>query len=293
MKLRSVVGILFSIQCASVASTAMAATPAECVAASEASLKLRDQRKLRDARAQSLICSSAGCPDVIQADCLRRVDELNQAIPTIVFQAKDAAGADVADVKVTVDGQPLAERLDGTELTVDPGEHHFAFTAAGTTVEKVIIVNQGEKNRRELVVVGPQPVATPAAVALATTVPPAKADDGSSRRLLGIGIGAVGLASIAVGAVTGALASSKASSSKNECSTPTQCPNHDQSVSDYNAASTDATISTVTFIAGGAAVAAGAILFFTAPRVKTAGVEWQLAPAVGFGTAGLTVRGSL
>jgi len=59
-------------------------TTAECVAAADSSLQLRDQHKLRAARAQMLVCASATCPAAIQSECLRRVDQTNAAIPTIV-----------------------------------------------------------------------------------------------------------------------------------------------------------------------------------------------------------------
>jgi hypothetical protein len=103
----------------------------------------------------------------------------------------------------------------------------------------------------------------------------------------------VGVAGIAVGSVFGLLASSSASSSKNA-----GCPNctpaqFTQATSDYNSASDDATISTVAFVAGGAALAAGAILFFTAPKATTTGIRWQLAPTAFRIGAGLTLGGTL
>jgi hypothetical protein len=293
MTKRAIAAIVVTAFSTAVAPAVFAATPAECVAASESSLKLRDQRKLQAARAQALVCAASECPSVIQSECLRRVDQLNQAIPTIVFEAKDGAGSDLTNVKVAIDGQPLSDHLDGTELAVDPGEHRFLFEAAGTSVEKVIVVSQGEKARHERVVIGAAPAPVPpVAPAPVEAVAPAGSDSGKTLRWAGVGIGAAGLVGVVVGAVFGGIASSKASHSKDECSTPTNCPNHGQSVADYNTASTDATVSTVAFVAGGVAVAAGVVLYFVAPKAKAAGIEWQLVPAVGADRAGISLKGA-
>ncbi|HEV3190174.1 MAG TPA: hypothetical protein VGY54_06730 [Polyangiaceae bacterium] len=279
-----------------------AATPttAECLSAADSSLQLRGEHKLRAARAQVLICASPSCPAAIQTVCLGRVDQINAALPTVVFEAKDPLGNDLPNVRATMDGQPLADRLDGSALTVDPGEHKFTFVASdNTVVEKTIIIHEGEKDRRERVVFGSQAGPQTAAVATAPplAVSPVEAgpsqDPGAGRRTLGLVIGGVGVAGIAVGSVFGLLASSSASSSKNAgCPNCTQAQ-YTQATSDYNSASDDATISTVAFIVGGAAVGAGAILFFTAPKATTTGIRWQLAPTAFRAGAGLTLGGTL
>jgi len=72
-----------------------------------------------------------------------------------------------------------------------------------------------------------------------------------------------------------------------------QCQNKDpdncnsQGVEDGKNAHTQATVSTVAFIAGGALLGGGALLYFTAPR---SGVT--VAPTVGLGSAGMRIGGS-
>jgi hypothetical protein len=275
-------------------------TTAECVAAADSSLQLRDQHKLRAARAQMLVCAASSCPAAVQSECLRRVDQVNGSIPTVVFDAKDAAGNDLSNVKVDMDGQPLTDRLDGSSLQVDPGEHHFRFTApGGVIVDKTVVIREGEKERRENVVVGtvgpvsaPQPA--PAAAVAPAPESASSEDPGASRRTIAYVVGGAGVVGLVVGTIFGVMASSSASSSKNECST-SSCTNYSKSLSDYNSASTDGTISTVAFVAGGAAVAAGAILFFTAPKPASSGtgLRWQFSPSVGATGLGLSVRGAL
>ena len=132
-------------------------TVKECLSASEASLKLGNDYKLRAERAQLLICASASCPNDIRKECLRRVDEVNLAIPSIVFEAKDAQGNDLSAVKVTMDGELLAERLRGIALPVDPGEHTFRFEVAGKpAIEKQLLIREAQKDRHETIsVTGP------------------------------------------------------------------------------------------------------------------------------------------
>src|ERR1017187_7463692 len=81
---------------------ALAADPttADCLAASDASLKSGNEHKLRAERSQLLTCASSNCPTDIRKDCTSRVDEVNAQIPTIIFRAKDPSGADLSGVKV-------------------------------------------------------------------------------------------------------------------------------------------------------------------------------------------------
>ncbi len=130
-------------------------TMADCLGASESSLKLRKDHHLREARQQLLVCAALTCPAEVRAECGRRVDALNAAIPTLVFEAKDAAGNDLSEVKVTMDGKPLADRLEGTAISLDPGSHQFHFEAAGfAAVDKSYVLREGEKDRRERVRLG-------------------------------------------------------------------------------------------------------------------------------------------
>ena len=106
-------------------------TTAECLSANEASLTARSQQKLRDARAKLLTCAAPSCPRDVRDECTRGINEINAALPTIVFEAKDDAGADLIAVKVTMDGEVLTDHLEGTAIAVDPGAHTFAFESAG------------------------------------------------------------------------------------------------------------------------------------------------------------------
>jgi hypothetical protein len=116
----------------------------------------------------------------------------------------------------------------------------------------------------------------------------------STQKTLALVAGGVGVAGIAVGSVFGLMAHSSWSSSQSECST-SNCPNRPQAVTDHDSATTSATISTVAFIAGAAALAGGAVLWFTAPRTESPPAATtgrvRVAPGVGPSSAGVLVMG--
>jgi len=286
--------ILFTTVLAAVAAggSARAADPttADCLSATESSLTLRNQHKLRDARAQLLICSAATCPADIRSECVRRVAEVNAAIPTVVFEMKDAAGNDLTGVRVDIDGSVLAEHLEGTALSIDPGEHTFTFARAGDPpVQKVFVIREGEKDRRERVVLGPvaiaaAPAAVPAVVAQAPVAPAPAPSYWTGRRIGAVVLAAAGVAGIGVGAGFGLAAMSRHDDAEKVC--PHACADQ-HGVDLWNSARSAGTISTVAFIAGGVALAGGAVLWLTG-RTETGAPPTQV--TLGPGT--LSLRGA-
>jgi hypothetical protein len=270
-----------------------------CIAANESSIQLRSSHKLLQSREQSLACAADTCPALLRDACKKRLEQIAAAIPSIVFDAKDATGNDVA-VAVTIDGRP-AEAVQGIAVALDPGEHSFVFTAVGQRpVEKSFILREGEKGRREPVVIGtapPKPAGDGVAGPPGPLPPPPAPLAGTSsswsgQRTVALVAGGTGLAGMAVGSVFGLMSRSSWSSSQSECPSSTNCPQHGQAVTDHDAASTQATISTVAFAAGGVALAAGAVLWVTAPRAATeASPTLRLTPSVGPESAGLLLGG--
>jgi hypothetical protein len=232
----------------------------------------------------------------VRKDCGSWLEEVDRMIPTVVFIAKDAAGNDVSAVRVTVDGALLVERLDGPALRVDPGEHVFEFTTAGAApLSKRLVVREGVKDRQEVIVLAqaasgrheaPAVIAQPASAR--NEAPALIAQPGSSwgtQRVVGLALTGVGVVGTAVGSVFGLSASSSFSKQQRECSgpLPAQCPQHDQAVSDHETTVRDGNISTVAFVAGGAALVAGAWLFLTAPRSQPiASTGLHVRPSLGF-----------
>jgi hypothetical protein len=257
-------------------------TVAECLAASDASATLARDHRLLAERAQLLVCAATSCPVDIRKDCVSHVDEVNGQIPTIVFEAKDGSGMDINAVKVTMDGQPLTEKLDGTALSIDPGEHSFTFQMVGQpVVTKSFTIQQSQKDRHEAIMLGP-PAPAPGLPALPG---PAASTGLGTQRIVALGTGGIGLVGVAVGAAFGAIAMSDKSSAKNACPGAT-CPTPAGS-DKWSSAEKAGNVSTVGFIVGGVALAGAATLWFTA-RSGASAPRAQ----VGLGPGMLQVRGS-
>jgi hypothetical protein len=247
-------------------------TTRECLAASEASLKAGNEHKLRVERAALLICAASSCPADVRRECIRRVDEVNAAIPTIIFVAKDASGSDLGAVKVAMDGDALAERLDGSALSIDPGVRTFRFETAGhPPITKQFVIHESQKNRHEAVVFG-----SPAAFSPRSGL--------GVQKTLAIVAGGVGLASLGVGSVFGLTAMAKKTDAEKAC--PRDCADQD-GVNLWNDAASAGNVSTAAFVVGGVLLAAGAALWLTASADSTRGPTAQ----VGIGPGSIQLRG--
>lgn len=146
---------------------------AACFDAYPEAQRLRKQGKLRKAQAQLVICSQEDCPGAIRSDCTTWLSEVEKALPTVVIEARDAKGEETAAVRVLVDGELLAERLDGKALALDPGEHTLRFEHAGKTQEQKVLIREGETRRKIDVRFAPAPVASASASAASSSPPPA------------------------------------------------------------------------------------------------------------------------
>jgi hypothetical protein len=263
-----------------------------CVDSSERALALRKQGKLHDALKELAVCADPACPDEVKAECTRRIGEIDSAMPTVVFGAKDGRGNDVYAVKVTMDGSQLTTSLDGRPLSIDPGEHAFVFEPEGQPpLQKTLVLREGEKDRRETVTLGTAPPSSPA-----PTTPAAPAAEPPSawttQRKIALVVAGVGVAGLGVGALFGGLAISSQTSEKNDCPAP-GCAGHARAVDDFNAANRDAIASDIAFIAGGTLVAAGTVLWFTSrtPQASTPAGRLRIAPSFTGKASGVLVGG--
>ncbi len=139
-----------------------------CVAAAEKGQRLRNDGKLKEARDQFVVCARNVCPGAVRKDCEPLLSDIDSRLPTVVIAAKDDAGKDLIDVRVTIDGAVAATKLDGKAITIDPGAHTFRYEHDGSVaVDANVLVHDGEKSRAltvvfEPVATGPKEVATEA-----------------------------------------------------------------------------------------------------------------------------------
>jgi hypothetical protein len=204
-------------------------------------------------------------------------------------------------LEVQLDGEKLPAAVWGTSLPVDPGDHEITATAPGHKSSSTKASLSAENAK-----------ATVSVPALAAEDEPSAAPSGSSAapepdstsdtsgggwsrgtaHTLALVSGGLGIVGIGFGTAFGLDANSKkASYQQHEANgrcVDAQCATISQG------ALTSATISTVAFIAGGALVAAGAVLWLTAPAGAEQHAEGSVAvvPVAGPSAWGAGVSGS-
>jgi hypothetical protein len=120
---------------------------AQCSAAFTAGPDLVKQGKLLAAKVELTRCAADPCPTSMRALCADDLRRLEERIPTVVFVAKNAAGEDVTDVRVSEAGRTVTQSLDGRSIPVDPGTHTFRFQSGGRSIDVSVVVHEGERAR--------------------------------------------------------------------------------------------------------------------------------------------------
>jgi hypothetical protein len=190
------------------------------------------------------------------------------------------------DVSVRVDGQPAVFDSDG-KLLLDPGPHEIQLQSDGfEPLAHNLTVKGGEHGELRLTL-RPQPAQLGPRASNPSHVDSSQARDTSwwsaltTQRKVGLALAAGGVVALGLGTTFGILAVNSNDDSKDGC-TDDVC--NAQGYADRDDALTHADMSTVSFIAGGALLGAGAIVYFTAP--------FRVSPVIDERTAGLTMAGS-
>jgi hypothetical protein len=119
----------------------------ECTAAAESGQVLRNSGKLVQAKEQLALCMKL-CPSIVKNDCGPWLNDVEARAASIVVRARDPSGREVTDVRVTVDGNVVATRIEALAIPIDPGARHLKFDRAGfPTAEQDLVVREGEKAR--------------------------------------------------------------------------------------------------------------------------------------------------
>ncbi len=241
-----------------------------------------------------------------RADWSSRARERARALePTLSRLTIDVAPEmRVSGLQVRRDGVEVGAATWGTPIPTDPGPHAIeagapakkpwktTITVGASADQAHVAIPALEDEPAPSAVVTTPPVAAPITAAVPPPPPPLPPESaGGGQRVAGLVTGGVGILGIAAGAVFGLLASGKESDSQKLCPTTSASCANGTGVQENNDAKTQATVSTVGWIAGGALVAAGAVIYLTAPKTKPA-TALRLMPAVGTGELGLRVGGA-
>jgi len=275
-------------------------TKLECNDAHTQAQPLRRAGQLRAARRELRTCAAPACPAIVRDECAQWLDEVSRAIPTLVLEAKDQDGNDRSDVRVTLDGQPLLERLDGNAIEIDPGEHDLVFEADGVApVARHVIIAAGEKDRHEratlevsrpvialppppppLAVEPPAPPPAPEAVPAPAPVPhpeppPRTTTESGSMALCTLGLGTAGVG-LLVGSIAGLVSMAQVATIKSQCN-GNSCPR--SLASDGSTAATLGNVSNVAFIAAGAGLLLGVLTIpHSSSSSRAGGVRFAVGP---------------
>lgn len=207
----------------------------------------------------------------------KRLAALAQRVPKLTIRL--AAGAP-AGTRVSRDQVQLGKASLGTALPVDPGRHVISVSAPGTQ-PRTVQVDLAEGQQRSIEVAPGAPLASGSTHDQGSTAPAAHSD----HRTLGYVVGGVGVAGLAVGAVTGVMVLGKKSVVDNNCDSQKRC--NQTGVDAANAGHTLGIVSTTGFIVGGVGIAAGAWLLLSSRKSERPSTA--LIPSAGPTGAALTV----
>lgn len=256
-----------------------------CATSAEHAQQLRDEGKYRRAREEMLFCARDECPGPIKTDCGTWLTQLDRDAPTVVFGAHDGKGADLFDVKVSMDGAAIQSRLDGKPVLVDAGEHTFTFELPdGSVREERVLIRAAEK-ARPIIVTFEDPTSPGS-----DDVGAAPSEAGGERRgsivpsvVVG-GIGVAALGSFAYFGLSGMGDVDELQKCKPNCAKE-----------DVDSARTKLNIADVSLGVGAVALGVATVLFLTRPTVSaktTTGQTFRLeaGPVAGGGMAGFAGR---
>ena len=185
------------------------------------------------------------------------------------------SGQTAAAMRVRADGEAIADEIvaRGT-FALAPGSHRIEITAPGKKALAIDVAGgAGEARLLPIALVDDTP--TPREPSRM----PEESTRSSSQKTWGIVVGGLGLAGIVAGSITGLVAASKKTTLQTEATDPTI--GAARFYDDRSVAKTFATVSTASFVAGGVGLAAGSVLFFTAPSSRDRAARVRVRPTLG------------
>ncbi len=264
-----------------------ASSKEECVDAHSRGQDLREKGQLTRARQMFMTCAQSACPGLIQADCARYGDDLDHAVPSVSFGARDGASTDLPNTSVYVDDQLLAMRLDdGKSYDLDPGKHTVRFVHDGRETSMNVVLNQGEKGRGLIAIfqdAGSSRSTTDFNAAFAQP----------KRSAFPLVVAGLGAAAVVTGGVLLAIGLTKVPDSCSMSTRECTAPPGDPSFNDAHRGVSMANIGVAVGIGGAVALAGGLIWYAaqpTKPRTESAAVK-LVQPWTARGAGGVALGG--
>lgn len=196
-----------------------------------------------------------------RSDAEKRADEAERKVALVIVRRSPNLPA---DARISINGRQLkAEELE-QPMRIDPGPVELSVDADG--FERNVTPVRAESGMQS------EAIAVQGARLSTKTVIKTEVRGGvSPLRTVGFVVGGVGVASLIVGGVTGALAMGQAGIYRDACDrsvSPNVCDQ--RGYDSAQSLKTLAPLSTITLIAGGVLVGAGVTLILVAPKTSTA-----------------------
>jgi serine/threonine-protein kinase len=236
-----------------------------------------------------------------------RANEIAKKLSKLTINVDPAART--AGLQIKRDGVRVGDATWGIAVAVDPGEHAIEASAPGKkpwvrnvkvepgSGQTSVAVPPLEAESGTLAEPSRAPTPPPA-----TSTPPVDAGSatgrGKTQRVIGLAVGGLGVAGLAVGTGFGLRAKSKQKQADKYCqgSDPPQCSQ--PGVDLLHEGHSSATLANVGFAVGGVALVGGVVLYLTAPSAsvpRTASIARRLltvTPEVGPQSSRVTITGS-
>lgn len=195
----------------------------------------------------------------------KRLEEVEPLLSRLTIDVPEAARVD--GLTLTFDGTEVRRAAFGVALPVDPGKHEITASAPGKKEWSTHVNVTGQAQQMNVTIPvledgPPEPTETQGAEMDDVVTP--RENRGRTQRIVGLSLGGVGIVGIGLGSVFGVTAMSQAKKAEDGGCVDEMCPS-EAAGDDRDNARTSGTISTIAFAVGGAAAAAGVVLYFTAP----------------------------
>lgn len=223
---------------------------------------------------------------------MQRADEIEPTLSRVTFEVA-RENMDIEGLSLRQGDRPVNRALWGTAVPVDPGQLEVVAEAPGyESWRTTVLVGDGGSTATLTVPPlvelpeqeAPPPPEEPIAEEPVKEVSLAEDDlkkPGSGQRTVGLVVGGLGVVGVGVGSVFGILAMQAEDDASEFCEGET-CLTGTDGVEFTDKARRRALVSTIGFAAGGALLAGGLTLYFTAPK-STESAQLRLSPTPGGG----------
>jgi hypothetical protein len=234
--------------------------------------------------------ASGGNNEAVQkralADAASELALLTPKIPSVIVRIE---GAPLAEVRVQIDGVPIAQELLGEARQVNPGPHKIEGQRGAEQAVVELVLAESEQKPALLRFAASVAAAPPTAVSPNPAEAPSSDSPGAGigqQRTFALIAGGVGVLGIGVGSVFGLKSKSDHDEAAKYCN-GSECSDA-RGVSAGTDAYSAGNISTAFMIVGGVGLAGAAVLWFTAPSSNE---PKSARMGVGVGAGTLRVQG--